>query len=692
MALKQDGMRFELMGLCFTSGESGLPFSHDPWLVALSYLTAAFGSYVALDMVERLRSTSGRARLVWHAGAAAALGGGIWSMHFIGMLAFRAAVPLSYDPAITAASLAIAIVFVAAGVEVVRRGATVPARLLSAGLLVGLGVAAMHYTGMAALRLPGSVAYEPLWFAASVAIAVAAASVALILAFALREAWQRAAAALAMAFAICGMHYTGMRATVILLDPLAALGDPVSQAPLATAVAAGTYGLLILALVAVFADRRLTAAAAREADRLRAINRALEQEVAERQRVEGELKVARDGLEQRVMERTRDLEDARARAEAASRAKSDFLANMSHELRTPLNAIIGFAELLEFNSAREPLTAKQGRSVEQIAKSGRHLLRLIDEVLDLARVEAGRLTLSLEAVEVAGVVDEVASTLQAVAEAAEVTIHVRGTTDAPPVLADRTRLAQVLSNLVSNAIKYNRRGGTVHVEIQRNRDGTAQISVHDTGTGIPVDRLSELFQPFNRLGREHGPIEGTGIGLTITKRIVEAMEGRIEVDSTPGVGSIFRVFLPIAAVRPVRAHILGLAEKETGTKARSLLYVEDNPSNIQLMQDLAEAVGALNLLVAADPLIGLDLARAHRPDVVVLDINLPGLDGFEVLKRLKADPATASIPVLALSANAMPRAVEKGIAAGFRRYLTKPIKIPEFLAALDEALEASDAA
>ncbi len=680
------------MGLCFTSGESGLPFSHDPWLVALSYLTAAFGSFVALDMIERLRSTSGQARLTWHAGAAAALGGGIWSMHFIGMLAFRAPVPLSYDPAITAASLVIAVAFVAAGIEVVRRGAIASTRILSAGSLVGLGVAAMHYVGMAAVELPGSVAYDPLWFSASVAIAVAAASAALLLAFTLRDARQRVAAALVMAVAICGMHYTGMAATVILLDPSTELGDPMPQVPLATAVAAVTYALLVLALVAVFADRRLTAAANREAERLRAINRALEQEVEERLRIEDELMAARDGLEQRVSERTRDLDDARARAEAASRAKSDFLANMSHELRTPLNAILGFAQLLEFNSAREPLTTKQGRAVEQIAKSGRHLLRLIDEVLDLARVEAGRLSMSVEAVDVGGVIDEVVSTLQPVAEAAEVTIHVRGATDVPSILADRTRLTQVLSNLVSNAIKYNRRGGAVHVETQRNRDGLAEVSVRDTGMGIPVDRLAELFQPFNRLGREHGPIEGTGIGLTITNRLVEAMEGRIEVDSTPGVGSIFRVSLPVAAVRPEQTGTLGQAEVEPGTKARSLLYVEDNPSNIQLMQDLAETIGAFNLLVAADPRIGLDLARAHRPDVVVLDINLPGMDGFEVLKRLKADPMTASIPVLALSANAMPRAAEKGLAAGFRRYLTKPIQIPEFLAALDEALETSNAA
>ncbi|EWY38011.1 histidine kinase [Skermanella stibiiresistens SB22] len=665
-------------------------FSHNPWLVALSFATAAFASFVALDMIERLRQANGRARQVWHAGASAALGGGIWSMHFIGMLAFSGPAELQYDPAMTILSLAIAIVFVGAGLGAMRRARDYRTRSLTAGLLVGLGVSAMHYTGMAAMRFSGTIAYKPSLFALSAVIAAAAAIVALMLAFGLRKAHQRAIAAVVMAFAICGMHYTGMAATVIRLELLAPPTMGTSHTSLAIAVAAGTYGLLFLALVATIADRRMTAAAVREAGRLKVVNLALEQEIGERRRMEEELRVARDELELRVVERTRDLEEARSRAEAANHAKSDFLASMSHELRTPLNAILGFAQLLDFNSAREPLTAKQRRASEQIAKAGRHLLQLIDEVLDLARVEAGHLVLSMEAVDARGLLDEVVMALQPVAQDAGVTLSTLGS-EMLPVMADRTRLSQVVTNLVSNAIKYNRRNGTVELSGERRRDGMIEITVRDTGLGIPADRLQDLFVPFNRLGQEYGTIQGTGIGLSITKRLVDAMHGTIGVESTVDVGSVFRVALLLS---PVEAQPSLRVPQEATVRAGShrLLYIEDNPSNIELMRDLVDVVPSLDLQVAADPLIGLDLAWTTSPEVIILDINLPGINGFEVLKRLHADPRSAGIPVIALTANAMPREVEKGLAAGFHCYLTKPLKVTEFLAALDSALERRHAA
>jgi signal transduction histidine kinase/ActR/RegA family two-component response regulator len=610
------------------------------------------------------------------------------------MLAFRAEVETWYDPSGTILSLLIAVIFVAAGIEVVGRTKLAPGRVVAGGILVGLGVAAMHYTGMEAMTLPGTIAYRPGPFVLSVLVAIGAATTALLLAFTLREARQRAVAALVMAVAISGMHYTGMAATTITLDPGALVSGPgagVELSTLAGGVAGATYGLLLLALVAAIADRRASRAVAAEAGLLREANVALEAEVTERRRVEQALEAARDELETRVQERTRDLEEARERAEAASRAKSDFLASMSHELRTPLNAILGFAQLLGLNSAREPLSPKQQRAAHQILSSGERLLFLIDEVLDLASIESGRLTLSMEAVAPGAVLDEVLSALQPVAAGAEVTVTVRGAGDAPPVTADRIRLAQVMTNLIANGIKYNRRGGGVEIAVERGRDGTVSISVVDTGLGIPSDRMAELFQPFCRLGQEHGPIEGTGIGLAITRRLVDAMHGSISVRSAPGVGSEFRVTLPVSAVSP-EVPEPEPAAMAIATKAQKLLYVEDNPSNVLLMRDLAETIGSVELLVAADPRVGLDLARAHRPDVVVLDINLPGLDGFEVLRRLKADPATAAIPVLALSAAAMPREVERGLAAGFRRYLTKPLRVGEFLAALDEAMGARDAA
>ncbi|MBP7338569.1 MHYT domain-containing protein [Niveispirillum sp.] len=677
----------EILGLCFTSSD-GAATGHDAWLVILSYLTAAFASYVALDMAERLRHADGNLRWAWHGAASVALGGGIWAMHFLGMLAFQLEAPFAFHAGLTALSLAVPILVVAVGLWLVGRGIS-PLRLLAAGVIVGMGVVVMHYTGMAALMLPGRIGYKPGLFSLSVLIALVAATVALWLALTPQRFGLRVLAALVMGIAICGMHYTGMGALVVTLDPtVAGVHEGIPRTILAAAVAAATYGLLVLALVAGIADRRISAAAAREADQLRRSFQALGEEMQARRRMEAELEQSKLALEQRVAERTVDLEEARARAEAASQAKSDFLASMSHELRTPLNSIMGFAQLLLYNRAKEPLTTKQERAATQIEKAGTHLLRLIDEVLDLAKVEAGRLSLSLEPVDAASVIRDVASHMQPVADGANIILVLDIAAGGTSVVADRTRLVQVLSNLVSNAIKYNRSGGRVTLSAKPGPDGRVTLSVSDTGLGIPADRIDQLFQPFNRLGREHGAVEGTGIGLTICQRLVQAMGGCITVDSTEGRGSRFQFDLQAAAPAVSLDMVRTATPQRDGAQSadRTMLYVEDNPANIQLMRDLIDSLGGFRLLVAADPGSGLQLARTHLPDIIILDINLPGMDGFEVLARLRADPATAPIPALALSANALPREVERGKAAGFHRYLTKPLRVPEFLAAVDEAL------
>lgn len=676
----------EILGLCFTNAD-GAATGHDTWLVALSYLTAAFASYVALDLAERLRHAEGMLRWAWHAAASMALGGGIWAMHFLGMLAFQLEAPFAFHAGLTILSLAVPILVVAVGLWLVGGGGSV--RLLLAGGVVGMGVVVMHYTGMSALMLPGTIGYKPGLFGLSVLIALVAATVALWLALTPQRFSLRVAAALIMGIAICGMHYTGMGALVVTLDPSLASGqhEGIPRIILAAAVAAATYGLLVLALVAGIADRRISAAAAREAEQLRRSFQALGEEMQARRRMEAELEQSKLALEQRVAERTIDLEEARARAEAASQAKSDFLASMSHELRTPLNSIMGFAQLLLYNRAKEPLTTKQERAATQIEKAGTHLLRLIDEVLDLAKVEAGRLTLSMEPVDGASVARDVASHMQPVADAAGIGLSLDIATAGTGIVGDRTRLVQVLSNLTSNAIKYNRPGGRVTLSVQPGPDGRVTLSVSDTGLGIPADRIDQLFQPFNRLGREHGTVEGTGIGLTICQRLVQAMGGTIIVESMEGRGSRFQFNLPAAT--PVTALDIArtaIPQRDGTDTDRTMLYVEDNPANIQLMRDLIDSLGGFRLLVAADPGSGLQLARTHLPDIIILDINLPGMDGFEVLARLRADPATSGIPALALSANALPREVERGKAAGFHRYLTKPLRVPEFLAALDEAL------
>ncbi|MDZ5650321.1 MHYT domain-containing protein [Nitrospirillum sp. BR 11828] len=687
-------MRVVFPGLCFSTDDPGVAIGHDPWLILLSYLTAVFASFVALNMTERMMGAAGRSRLAWHLGAACALGGGIWSMHFIGMLALRVAVPVAWELRLTLASLVTAILFVALGMEAVRHGRTSVSRFILAGAGVGLGIAAMHYTGMAAMEVPGQVAYRPGLFALSILIAMGAATVALLLSVSLRQGWHRALAAIVMGLAICGTHYTGMAATVLTLDPLAPAPTDVARGPLAIIVAGATYGLLMLALVTALADRRLNAATEREAERLKLVNRALEAEVTERRRAEEELLRAREGLEEAVAERTRDLAAARVRAEAANQAKSEFLASMSHELRTPLNAVLGFAQLMDYNKVQEPMTPKQQRGVQQILKNGNHLLRLIDDVLDLARIDAGQLTLSLEPVNPRQVVDDVLTALQPVAEKARVAVITALPDASPPVLADRTRLVQVISNLISNAIKYNRPGGTVRITLDAAAaPDRVALSVGDTGNGIATDRLGDLFQPFNRLGQEYGDIPGTGIGLTITRRLLDAMNGTIEVASVPGEGSTFTLTLPAAldmTAEPALPGADGIPLPHAGK--RTIVYVEDNPSNIELMRDLMETVPGTKLLVAADPVTGLDLALAHRPDVIVLDINLPGMSGFDVLARLRDHEETRAIPVLALSANALPREIEKGLRAGFRRYLTKPLNVQEFMEALADAMVPADVA
>lgn len=428
--------------------------------------------------------------------------------------------------------------------------------------------------------------------------------------------------------------------------------------------------VLALALSACWAGVRLGLQARRESSRLAEMNATLESRVEDRTQA---LRLALDAAD----------EQAR-RLGAANQAKSDFLAAMSHELRTPLNAVIGFSELLRMNAAAEPLTRRQTQAVEQIAASGQHLLALIEEVLDLARIEAGKLSMSIERVDPQLVVRQVCDALRPQAEAAGVTLRNPPPTAGFGVVADRTRLRQVLINLVSNAIKYNRAEGSVLLEVRQTAQGVA-LSVHDTGFGIPEDRIAELFQPFNRLGRETSDVAGTGIGLAVSRRLAEAMNGRLEVASRSNEGSTFTLHLPLAA--GVAATTLATAPVTIGTlPAATLLYVEDNPSNVALMRHVVTALGPIQLHVAETGHEGLALARDLRPDVILLDINLPGLSGFELKARLDADPLTRGLPVLALSASAMPADIRRGREAGFRDYLTKPLDIPALAAALNRAL------
>jgi PAS domain S-box-containing protein len=398
----------------------------------------------------------------------------------------------------------------------------------------------------------------------------------------------------------------------------------------------------------------------------------------------------RKRLDQVLQEKNVELESSRSVAEKANLAKSDFLSSMSHELRSPLNAILGFAQLMESDSP--PATTAQKESIAQILQAGWHLLKLINEILDLAKVESRQVPLSEEPVSLAEVMLECFSMVEPQVQQRGIKLTLPKFDVPHFVHADRTRLKQILINLLSNAIKYNIRHGSVEVNYTESSPGRIRISIRDTGAGLYPEQLEQLFQPFNRLGQEAGGEEGTGIGLVVAKRLVELMGGIIGVESTVGTGSMFwfelaSVAEPQLALEAVDVNELTQLHLPRAARLHTLLYVEDNPANMKLVEQIIARHPDIKLLTAVNGNSGIKIARASQPDVIMMDINLPGINGFEAMKILHSDPATSHIPVIAVSANAMSQDVERGLRVGFFRYITKPIKVNEFMEALDVALE-----
>lgn len=381
-------------------------------------------------------------------------------------------------------------------------------------------------------------------------------------------------------------------------------------------------------------------------------------------------------------------EKASAIAEKANLAKSEFLSSMSHELRTPLSAILGFAQLIE--TGTPPPTEKQKRNLDQILRAGWYLLDLINEILDLALIESGKLSLLLEPVALADVLRDCKTMIEPQAEKQSINVNFIDIDTPHIVHADRTRLKQILINLLSNAIKYNKLAGSVSVRCIVQPLERIRICVTDTGEGLSAEKIAQLFQPFNRLGQESNTVEGTGIGLVMTKRLIELMGGEIGLESKIGEGSTFWVEIHSTTELPtdfIAAEALTSKHKVSHTAMQTLLYVEDNSANLMLIEDIMARRINIRLLTALDGISGVAMARAMQPDVILMDINLPGISGIQALKILATDPSTAHIPVIALSANAIPSDIEKGLDAGFFRYLTKPIKINEFMTTLDMALD-----
>ena len=389
------------------------------------------------------------------------------------------------------------------------------------------------------------------------------------------------------------------------------------------------------------------------------------------------------------VQREHELERLRELADAANAAKSEFLSSMSHELRTPLNAVLGFAQLLG-RSRKNPLDERQREMLGHITRGGEHLLRLIDEILDLARIEAGSVSISIEPVDLAEVIREVITSLQP--QAVRSGISVADTVmPAVRVAADRTRLVQILMNLGSNAVKYGRQGGSVRFAAEAD-DDHVRVSVIDDGIGIARDQHALVFQPFQRAGQERGTIEGTGIGLAITKRLAELMDGQLGFESEPGRGSTFWIELPRSiddvqtrsATQPAGQRPSPLADEQAAMV--KIVYIEDNPANVELMVHVLDQFDRIELITSPTAEAGIELVAQQLPLAVIMDVNLPGMNGIEATKRLKASPLTRDIPVIGLSAAAMPRDRQLAADAGFFRYLTKPFDIDEMMSALEAVL------
>ncbi len=411
--------------------------------------------------------------------------------------------------------------------------------------------------------------------------------------------------------------------------------------------------------------------------------------------LQGVFAAARDITERKLLDQALQethvaLENAKVAAERANLAKSDFLSSMSHELRSPLNAILGFAQLIE---AETPMpTPGHKASVDQILQAGWYLLELINEILDLSLIESGKLALSPEPVSLAELLNDCQAMIEPQAHRSGIQVSFPRFDRPSFVHADRTRTKQVFINLLSNAIKYNRAGGQVDVLCSATPAQRLRIEVHDTGLGLAPEQLAQLFQPFNRLGQEAGAEEGTGIGLVVSKRLVELMGGEIGVQSKVGEGSVFWIELNSTDAMPLPMQASPTEapnplQEPVAQHVHTLVCIEDNPANLMLVERLLARRPDIRLLTARDGLRGIEIARSAQPHVILMDINLPGISGLEALRRLAEDPATAHIPVIALSANAMPRDIERGMKAGFFRYLTKPIRVGEFMDTLAVALQ-----
>jgi NO-binding membrane sensor protein with MHYT domain/CheY-like chemotaxis protein/nitrogen-specific signal transduction histidine kinase len=626
-------------------------------LVLVSILVAILASYAALSLAGRVSESRGRAVPAWIVGGAIAMGSGIWAMHFVGMLAFRLPIPIAFDLPLTLASLLLPILASSLALWQVSRAELGWKRLAVSAVLMGIGINAMHYTGMAAMRMAPGIVYDPWLFALSVIIAIAASGLALWIAFRLRrnvpQVWlPRVGAAVVMGAAIVGMHYTGMAAANFPLGSVCmAASGGVNHEGLATLVVIATFGVLGFALLASLFNARLEANA-----RVLEVSQAT---AAERQNLLTRERAARD------------------EAERLSALKDEFLATLSHELRTPLNAVLGWASMLQ-RGVRDEATLKRG--LETIERNARAQGQLIDDLLDMSRIISGTLRLDVQQIEPEKIVEAALGTVHPAAVAKRLDLRVDVARGLGTVLADPGRLQQVMWNLLSNAVKFTPNGGMVQVLL--GRDGhDVVIRVADSGIGIEPEFLPHVFDRFRQqdasITRRHG---GLGLGLSIARQLVELHGGTIGVASAgPHAGTTFTVRLPLAqpeaaaaAPEPVRAPEARAGGVLAGVK---VLLVDDADDTLEVLQQILQHSGA-RIMAASSAGTALALLEREQPDVIVSDIGMPDVDGFELMRRIRRRSAGAggAIPAIALTAFTRQDDRAKALQAGFNDYLAKPVE------------------
>jgi len=631
-------------------------------LVLVSIFVAIVAAYSALSLAGRVAETSGRARYAWTVGGAIAMGSGIWAMHFVGMLAFRLPIPMAFDTAITMVSLLLPIAASGLALWQVSGAVLSRTRLGVSALLMGAGINAMHYTGMAALRMAPGIVYDPWLFALSVLIAIGASALALWIAFRLRfnTPWTwlprwlaRSCAAVVMGFAIVGMHYTGMAAASFPADSICmAAQEGVQHTGLALLVVIASVGVLSVALLASVFDARLEANA-----RILVMSQVT---AAEREQLLLRERAARD------------------QAEHLSAMKDEFLATLSHELRTPLNAILGWAGMLQ-RGVKDEATLRRG--LETIERNARAQGQLIDDLLDMSRIVSGTLRLDVQRVGLGKVIEAAIETVQPAALAKQVELRTELAPELDEVHGDPGRLQQVLWNLLSNAVKFTPAGGSVQVALVRDGEH-ALIRLSDSGIGIAAEFLPHVFDRFRQqdasITRRHG---GLGLGLAIVKQLVELHGGTIAVDSAgANAGTTFTLRLPLAGPAastvpdcPAAAEIQALADL-SGLK---VLLVDDAPDTLDVLEQILRQSGAAPR-TAGSAAIALALLQQDdwRPDMIVSDVGMPDIDGFELIRRIRALPfeAGGAIPAIALTALTRQDDRERALQAGFTDYLAKPVE------------------